>query len=119
MSYIFEIGEDTVWSPALRVGELYVVSTRCIADARNQPTGLVAIANDMYKIDLPAFERLTRSVLSEYLLSNHPIYREQLRPWLLASLVMLQRGGVSIDPESNEQANFIRQAEGYARSMPT
>lgn len=119
MSYIFDVDEETVWSPALRVGELYVGSTWCIAKVHDKPTGLIMEAGDPYQIDIPAFESLTRSVLGEYFISNHPICREQVRPWLLISVAILKRVGVSMGPETNEHADFIRQADAYARSMPT
>ena len=118
MSYIFDVGEDTIWSPSLRVGRLYVALADCMAAEDGQNTGLDAVADDMYQIDPPVFEDFVRTVYEDFFSTDHRIYRELLRGWLSVSLVLMERAGVRIEPETEEQKSFLSDIQEYARSMP-
>ncbi|MEO3824717.1 DUF6086 family protein [Actinomadura sp. B10D3] len=115
MSYIFDIDDETVWSPALRVGKLYVNLAEALARTLEIPTGLEAVAEDMYDINTAVFSDFTRALMS----TRHVIAQELLRGVLLTSLVMLQRGGVEITPDSEEQEAFWQALPEFARRMPT
>ncbi|MEU8804444.1 DUF6086 family protein [Spirillospora sp. NPDC048819] len=119
MGYIFDIDDETVWSPSLRAGALYVGLAEAMARSMKRPTGLKAVAEDMYDIDLPTFNEFTGALLEEYFSSNHAVIREMLRGVLLASLVMLQRGGVRSVPENKEQESIWSTLHDFALSMPT
>ena len=118
MSYIFDVGEDTVWSPSLRIGRLYVALTNCVAGEGGGGTGLDAIADDMYQIDLPAFEAVVKAAYDDFFSTDHPIHRELLRGWLAVSVVLLERAGTPIEARTEEQKSFLLEAQDYARSMP-
>jgi hypothetical protein len=118
MGFIFDVGEDTVWSPALRVGQLYIAATRCVAVELNRPTGLVAVAEDMYQIDLAKFEVFVKDLFAAFSSTNHQVYRELVRGVLLPSLVLLERAGVSPDTTSDAESAIILQSQDLARSMP-
>jgi hypothetical protein len=60
MSYIFDIDEVAVWSPALRVGELYVSMAWDVAGVLDISTGMTAMAFDYWEIELSEFESFVR-----------------------------------------------------------
>jgi hypothetical protein len=119
MSYIFDVGDETVWSPALRVGQTFAKTAECVASVIGYQTGLVAVANDMIEIDLPTFESFALRTFDEYCRSQNFVYRELIRGVLAPSLVMLQRAGLTVPAATEEQHTFIRELDQYARSMPT
>ncbi|NYI07237.1 DUF6086 family protein [Allostreptomyces psammosilenae] len=117
MSYVFDVNDQTVWSPSLRLGRLYVSLTECIGQLMGCPTGLVPVAGDMFNIDVEQFRGFVRTVFDDYFSTDHPVYRQQLRGFLLTSLVMLGRGGVSLEAASDEQRALLAEAELHGRSM--
>jgi hypothetical protein len=119
MSYIFDIGDETIWSPSLRTGRLYVGLTNCIADLDGRPSGLVANAEDMYAVEPGDFRSLVDAVYANFFSTDHHVYRGQLRGWLLTSLVLLQRAHLDL-PSAMEPDEDLRQdLAAYAKSMPT
>ncbi|TYK44600.1 DUF6086 family protein [Actinomadura decatromicini] len=119
VGYIFDIDDQTVWSPSRRAGLLYVDMAEVAARSLGLPTGLNANAVDMYQIDLPTFRKFTSTLLSDYYSTNHAIIHEMIRGVLLASLAMLQRGGVELSPEDEAQERLWSALPDFARSMPT
>lgn len=119
MGYIFDIDDETVWSPSLRVGQLYVNLVEAIARTLELPTGLVAVAEDMYDINTSVFSDFTRALVKDFFSAHHVVVQEMLRGVLLASLIMLQRGGVEITPDSDEQKSFWSALPEFAQRMPT
>jgi hypothetical protein len=114
VSFAFDVDGETVWSPALLVGELYVRTTEGIAGAMGMSTGLDALASDMYDIDLDVFEAMVNSVYAEYFSAVHPLVREMLRGMLLPSIVILERSGRPITARSDDELSFLK----YAHSLP-
>jgi hypothetical protein len=119
MSYIFDIGDETIWSPSLRTGRLYIGLTNCIADLEGRPSGLVANAEDMYALEPEAFQSLVEAVYANFFSTDHHVYRGQLRGWLLTSLVLLQRAGSDLPPAEERDEDFQQALAAYAKSMPT
>jgi hypothetical protein len=119
VSYIFDIDDETVWSPSLRVGQLYVNLAEAVARTLGLPTGLEAVAEDMYDINTSDFSDFTRAIVRNFFSTQHAIAREMLRGVLLASLVMLQRGGVEITPDGEEHEAFWSALPEFAQRMPT
>ncbi|MDN3351355.1 DUF6086 family protein [Actinomadura sp. DC4] len=118
MSYIFDIGDETIWSPSLRTGRLYVGLTTCIADLEGRPSGLVANAEDMYALEPGEFRSLVEAVHANFFSTEHQVYRGQLRGWLMTSLVLLQRAHLDL-PVANEPDEDLQQDLAvYAKSMP-
>lgn len=110
MSYLFEVGGDTVWSPARRVGDLYVRFLREIAETLTVATGLTAIASDMYRIDIDEYEILVKKLFENYFSSGHPVLRGLIEAVLAPSVVVLERGGRPLVPRSAEEREFIDRA---------
>lgn len=120
MGYIFDVDDETVWSPSLSTGRLYVGMTNCIAEIEGCGTGLSAIADDMYEIDLSDFRGLVERVYKSYCSTRNHIYRGQLHGWLLTSLVLLKRSGVSIETTPGDADESLwGQIDRYEKAMPT
>jgi hypothetical protein len=90
MSYIFEADDTTVWSPALRVGSLFVSMAECLADWEGVPTGLSAMASDYYEIDVGAFGAFVQALLNDSS-AGHAIFGQILHGFVATCLVMLER----------------------------
>lgn len=114
MSYVFNVGDDTVWSPALRVGDLYVRFLRETAEALGESTGLTAVASDMYDIDVEVYSVLVRKIVDLYSSSGHPVLRGLLEGVLMPSVVVLDRAGRPLEPHSDEERDLL----GRARCLP-
>lgn len=116
MSYIFDIDDVTVWSPALRVGRLYVSMAEDVAAILDMPTGVTAMASDYREIELHEFESFVRLMYETYFSSEHPVFKALIGAVLSPSIVLLERGGKSILPGSGEEREFIDRAREL--SMP-
>lgn len=119
MSYVFDVGDETIWSPSLRTGRLFVGLTDCLAELEGRPTGLSAISSDMYEIDPKTFEVLVREMFGNYHSTDNYVYRSQLGGWLLTSLVLLKRIGSEVMPANDDERLFLEGADEYAKAMPS
>ncbi|MEV7009416.1 DUF6086 family protein [Streptosporangium sp. NPDC051022] len=117
MSYIFDAGEETVWSPALRVGKVYLSLRRSTSDLLGLPTGVVEVSGDICEIDVEVFESLTRRMFEEYFVSSHVVYRDLMGGVLSASAVMLERSGGALTASSAEEREFLDRACLMGKSM--
>ncbi|OWM01265.1 hypothetical protein B7435_17035 [Mycolicibacterium peregrinum] len=114
MSFIFDVDEHTVWSPALRVGELYVRFLAQVADVLGVPTGLCQMASDYYTVDADAFEVLVTRMFEANFRSTHPIARAMLESVLAPSVVILDRIGRPLSADTPEALAFLE----WARALP-
>ncbi|AFT98856.1 DUF6086 family protein [Nocardia brasiliensis] len=106
MSYVFEIGDETVWSPSLRVGDLYVRMLREVASVLGMPAGLSAVASDMCNIDIEVFGELVNLMHETYFTSSHHVLEALIGGVLAPSLVILERSGLGIPPRTEEEREF-------------
>ncbi|WP_107654152.1 DUF6086 family protein [Nocardia suismassiliense] len=106
MSYIFDIGDETVWSPSLRVGDLYVRMLHDVASVLGVPAGLNAVSSDMWDIDIEAFEKLVKLMYETYFSSGHQVFKILLEGVLAPSIVLLERGGKKIRPDTDQERDF-------------
>jgi hypothetical protein len=116
MSYIFDIDDVTVWSPALRVGKLYVSMAQDVAGLLETSTGMTAMASDYWELDLQDFDSFVRVMYGIYFSSEHPVFRNLIGAVLAPSIVLLERGGKPITPRSEEEREFLERA--HALPMP-
>ncbi|MGW5386126.1 DUF6086 family protein [Nocardia sp. NPDC003963] len=116
MSYIFDIGDVTVWSPALRVGRLYVSMAQDVAGVLETSTGMTAMAADYWEIELHEFDSFVRAMYESYFASEHPVLRMLIGAVLAPSIVLLERGGNSIAPGSDAEQELFDRV--HALSMP-
>lgn len=100
MSCLFTaVDDEDVWSPALRVGRLFVNMAVTLAhnfDLNVSDAGLSAIAADWYRVDPPRLASFVRTMLDSSVLT-HPVYRELARGFLGVCLVLLERSGIPVE----------------------
>ncbi|MFI6997666.1 DUF6086 family protein [Nocardia sp. NPDC050175] len=114
MSYVFDVDGKTVWSPSLRVGELYVRMLRDVGAVLGAPTGLNALSADMWDIDIDAFEELIKIMYETYFASGHQAFKALIGGVLAPSIVILERGGKEIRPDTDEEREFYGRALGLS-----
>ncbi|MBU3060683.1 hypothetical protein KO481_03995 [Nocardia sp. NEAU-G5] len=110
MSYVFDVGDVTVWSPSLRVGNLYVRIVSGISEVLEIPTGLHPLASDFYDIDIDVFEHFVRAMFDLYVSASHDILKSMIEGVMLPSLVMLDRAGRGIIPTTTAEAAILSKA---------
>lgn len=118
MGYIFDVGEETVWSPSARAGRLYVWLTESFSEMEGCETGLLAVADDMYEIDVPVLHALVTRVYRAFFSSEHSVYPGPLQGWILTSLVLLGRAGITVTPQSPDEEALLAQVSSYEKAMP-
>jgi len=117
VSYVFEISGETVWSPALRIGQVYEGFVTTLSGTLDQPSGFSFNGADFVIIDSAVFAAFVQRLLHET--AGHPLLTDQARPVLGPSVVMLDRVGASPTPETPEQAQLLDELRTVAASMPT
>ncbi|RXS67668.1 hypothetical protein EST92_27535 [Streptomyces sp. TM32] len=68
-------------------------------------------------MDVPVFRQFVEALLACYASTRHPVQHGLMQGVLLASLVMLERGGVKMSPKSERAAFFLEEVEMFAGSM--
>ncbi|MFI1307830.1 DUF6086 family protein [Streptomyces sioyaensis] len=117
MSYYFEAAGHTLWDPSLRMGRWYLSFAESAADLVQRPTGLTPADDDTCAVDVPVFRQFVEALLECYASTRHPVQHGLMRGVLLASLVMLERGGVKLSPKSEREASLLEEVEIFAGSM--
>jgi hypothetical protein len=116
VSYIFDADGDTVWSPALDVGNAYVRCAQALGDVFGVPPGFDFISEDMVEIDLGEFEAFTNTLGSVAAEAGGQVVLQDLIDAVLApSLVMLERAGLSLKLVQNDR---VSERVGRLRGMP-
>ena len=119
MGCVFDIGDETVWSPSLRVGQLYARLLGTLGEFFDRPVGLQYIATDMFELDLSLFSDFVHFLMESYQATEHPIYRSEIGGVLLVSIVLLERGGASFDARNSLEQDLLNDARALSESMPT
>ncbi|MEV5748378.1 DUF6086 family protein [Actinoallomurus sp. NPDC052308] len=116
---LFRVGGETVWAPSAEAGRLYVGMTKCLAAGGGRATGVRTVAEDVFEIDPQPFDTLVEVAYKEYFASTNRVYRSQLHGWLLTSLVLLARAGVTVTPSTDEEREFVEHICEHAKAMPS
>jgi hypothetical protein len=116
MSFIFDVGDQTVWSPALRVGELYVRFMNELGEVFETSNGLNAMAADYYYIEPDAFQAFVNGVFVDNFRNTHAIGRAMIESVLAPSAVILDRIDRPLVARTEEESVFLSKAR--ALSMP-
>jgi hypothetical protein len=96
VSDIFAVEDETVWSPSLSVGRIYVGTVAAMGQSIGVSTGLVAEAEDMYDIHVQQFPAFIYE-LGFGSTAKHEVYCSLVRGFVAVSLVMMERGGIGED----------------------
>lgn len=99
MSYVVEIEDRTVWSPAHRLGALFHEYVRTLEDVLGVDAGITRFTADYLILDRTAHAHFVEE-LHRWGSSGHPLAEELSEPVLAISLVLLERAGVvlALDP---------------------
>ncbi|WP_432851483.1 DUF6086 family protein [Amycolatopsis sp. CA-161197] len=109
MSYIFFVGDEEVWSPALQIGKFFMNMAETLAANENldlEAAGSGMCANDFWSIDPPALALFVQRLLASSVVANR-MYRELTRGFLGVCLVMLDRAGVPFEPADEVQRELL------------
>jgi len=117
VSYYFEADGNTLWDPSLRMGKWYLSFAESAADLVHRPTGLTPSDDDTCAVDVPVFRQFVEALLECYASTRHPVQHSLMRGVLLASLVMLERGGGKVSPKSEREASLVEEVQIFAGSM--
>jgi len=117
MSYYFEVAGETVWDPALRIGMWYLSFAESAANLVQRPTGLTPSDDDTCAVDIEVFRQFVEGLLDCYGSTRHPVQHGLMRGLLLASLVILGRGGLTITPKSEREASLLEEVGSFGRAM--
>lgn len=112
MSYIFEAGDNTLWSPSLHVGAVFIEVAEGLGRATKVPTGLTAMASDYIIVDTAAFGAFVRSLLADPA-AGHPVFVQLTQGFLATCAVLLERAGHPVASE-----NLGPLTASMASSMP-
>lgn len=117
MSYSFDVETLTVWSPALRVGEIYVAYVRGLEAAYGKSSGISSIAEDMAEIEPKTFLVFVQDIASVLASSSHAILELELRAVVIPAVVMLERAGLKVTLSGRD--DLINEAHSFSASMPS
>ncbi|GAA4897022.1 hypothetical protein LX16_1270 [Stackebrandtia albiflava] len=116
MSYVFDVAGETVWSPASRVGALFVALSGVFAEYAGTPAGLHAEARDWYEIEPDVFARHVAALLDGPG-RNHPVYGLLAEGYLVTCVALATRAGVAVTP-TPAFPDILAAAEECQRRMP-
>ncbi|CRK58254.1 hypothetical protein [Alloactinosynnema sp. L-07] len=117
MSYTFEVGRETVWDPALRIGQLYLSLADAAGERFGVPSGLTPRADGTCAVDVPVFRRFVEAMIEVHASTRHPVMHGLFRGVLLASLVMLERADGELVAKSEQEQALLVEAREFGRSM--
>ncbi|MFD8494869.1 DUF6086 family protein [Amycolatopsis sp. NPDC059657] len=119
MSYVFAVGDDVIWDPALRVGKLFIAIADSLGDhdeLKGVRNGLSMMTSDYYNVNPQELADYMRAVLTSSVVRNRA-YKELSRGFIVACLVMLERAGVTIEPVNDSQRDLFEAKSEMMRAM--
>jgi hypothetical protein len=118
----------TLWNPAHQIAKLYVEITGGISEVVKTPVGFTYNLRDEYVIDATSFAIFVDTVLVWVSRTSHPVFRSFTDGIMATSLVMADRGGITIpslraaaDGDTTSRVDVKRWAflcGEFASSMP-
>ncbi|GAA0964259.1 DUF6086 family protein [Actinocorallia libanotica] len=117
MSVYFEHQGRTLWNPATGLGRWYAALADAAADIVQTPTGLTENDDDTYTVDLIAFRTFAEKLYARFFRTRNPLVHALVEPSLLISLVMLERGGITMTPATEHETRFLDKIPEYSRLM--
>jgi hypothetical protein len=93
MSYTFEVGDETVWDPALRVGKLFLGQAQAVADGLGLPSGLTPQRDGTCQVEPREYAAFLAEFQNWYLRSDHPELLLLAKGVLTVALALLLRTG--------------------------
>ncbi|NMO57897.1 hypothetical protein HH310_42905 [Actinoplanes sp. TBRC 11911] len=129
---------ETLWNPATKVAQLFYRMTEALVPVAGRSSGVVNLRIDEYAVDPDGFASFVDELVSQYLSSNHAIFKAMLAGYLPPAVVVVERSGrmvpalttpiersneaisCSVDAfgPAAERIDLAERAEAAARSMP-
>lgn len=117
MSFVFEIDGETVWSPALRVGQAFVGCAQALGQVVGVSPGFSFNAEDMIELDALQLEAYTDALMQiSRSPAPHRVLEDLTDAVLVPCLVMLERAGRA--PELGRDSRTTRLIEEVGAAMP-
>ncbi|WP_143174318.1 DUF6086 family protein [Streptoalloteichus hindustanus] len=117
MSYVFQVDGESVWSPALRIGHLFLAIANQLSENLNQDHGFSMMASDFVDIDGNTFAAFVQSLLNSSVMTN-VTYEHLSRGFLATCLAILVRAGVPVHLQGPEQQELMEYGKALLRHMP-
>jgi hypothetical protein len=115
LSYLFELDDETVWSPANRVAQLYLGMLDTVAQLLDRPTGLVDQGSgDWYAVDRVDFPALVTEMVRTFAASSHWELRLMIGSLLGVSIGILDRAGIEIETRTDEERKAVAELRDAA-----
>ena len=93
MSYSFEVGDELIYDPALRVGKLFLGQALAAADVFDVPSGLHPMLDGTCAVDPQVFAAFVAELQACHLQSQHPELLLLTKGVLIVALALLLRTG--------------------------
>ncbi|MFG2042874.1 DUF6086 family protein [Dactylosporangium sp. NPDC048998] len=103
MSFVFDIGDETVWSPGNLVAELYLGTVDTLTRLLDQPSGLTDLAGTWFTIEPDTYRNFVAELLRVYTDSGHWEFRCLLRGPLIVSIGILHRAGIPLAGQTDDE----------------
>ncbi|WP_139320746.1 DUF6086 family protein [Saccharomonospora sp. CUA-673] len=118
MSYVFDIGRETVWSPANTTGRVYTGLLTLANEAFELDPGANVISSDYYEFEPNAFTAFVNRLLEIYENDDPAPLVTMLHGFLKISIVMATRAGLSLSPTGERGRAIIDHAGRLGHTMP-
>ncbi|PAZ16964.1 hypothetical protein CLM62_05175 [Streptomyces sp. SA15] len=119
LSYEFETADRTrtLWDAGYHSGHLYVALAQGAGEMLRLPTGLTPNELGGCDVDLETFQAFTQGMYDSYCSTTSFIMHDLMRGLLLASIVMLEKGGGTIVRVPEREAGLLQKHDTYVRGM--
>ena len=120
MSYVFTNleSEETIWSPALQTGSLFVAVCTLVSKSIDKPLGFTDMASDYIQVDASLFAAFVDDWLNKYLSTENTLLQMEWKPYLVLSIAMLKRLGHKVSSDSKTGQALIDEADTLLPHMP-
>ncbi|WP_155368449.1 DUF6086 family protein [Catellatospora vulcania] len=96
MSQYFSIGDQDLWNPASRVGQLFYRTAGVMAQLVDTPHGLHDTEQDEYQVDPVQFMAFVDALARCHLSSTHTALRTLISGFLATAVVLTERAGLAV-----------------------
>lgn len=118
MSYVFDIGRDTVWSPSTTTGRVYTELLTLVTETLELDAGAGAIASDYHEFEPEAFTTFVNRLLEIHEHDDPAPLAAMLHGFLEVSIVMATRAGLSLTPAGPRGRATVDNAARLGHTMP-
>jgi Family of unknown function (DUF6086) len=115
MSYVFVMGDDSIWSPPNSVGQSFRLLSEQFLEEYGIDSCFNWIANDMALIEFESLRQFASCILRDYEETSNWTRRMFLLPMLIALIVVHERCGGTLKLKED---NIAEMAQIATQKMP-